>query len=130
DLEALRRALPLLRSVYILDPVGNECHTYGLASSIPCYGTGFIDFNSDLVRSLMGPDVTLSCDARRKDLDRDLLRKLVAEWRQIVLNYFGDFYPLLPYTLANDAWMAWQFDRPEAGQGIEHAFRRAQSGFL
>jgi alpha-galactosidase len=129
DLETLRRAVPLLRSDYIFDSVGEQCHTYGLAPWMPFYGTGFIDFNAYIVRSLMGPNTTLSCDARRKDLDWPLLRKLVAQWREIVPNYFGDFHPLTPYSLGNDAWMAWQFDRPEAGEGIVQAFRRAECIF-
>jgi alpha-galactosidase len=28
------------------------------------------------------------------------------------------------YSLGKDAWMAWQFDRPEAGEGMIQAFRR------
>lgn len=127
DLETLRRALPLLRSDYLFDPVGEQGHTYGLALWLPYYGTGFIDFNTYIVRSLMGPDTTLSCDARRRDLDWDLLRKLVAQWQQVVPNYFGDFHPLTPYNLDATQWLAWQFDRPEAGAGIVQAFRRAQS---
>jgi len=129
DLETLRRALPLLRSDYILDPIGNQCHTYGLAPWMPYFGTGIIDFDTYLLRSMMGPDTTLSCDARRKDLDWELLRKLLAQWRQIAPNFFGDFYPLTPYSLSKDAWMAWQFDRPEAGQGIVQVFRRAECAF-
>jgi alpha-galactosidase len=124
DLETLRRSLPLLRSDYIFDSIGEQCHTLGLAPWMPFYGTGFIDFNPYIVRSLMGADTTLSCDARRKDLDWNQLRTLVAQWREIVPNYFGDFYPLTPYSLAKDAWVAWQFDLPEAGTGIVQAFRR------
>lgn len=129
DLETLRRSLPLLRSDYILDPTGNQGHTFGLSFWMPYWGTGFIDFSPYLVRSMMGTDMTLSCDARRKDLDWDLLRKLVAQWRQIVPNVLGDFYPLTPYSLQQDTWMAWQFDRPEAGEGMVQAFRRAESIF-
>ncbi len=127
DLETLRRALPLLRSDSIFDPVGEQAHTYGLALWMPYYGTGFIEFNTYVFRSLMGPDTTLSCDARRRDIDWDLLRKLVAQWRQVVPNFFGDFYPLMPYSLDNASWLAWQFDRSEAGEGIVQAFRRADS---
>ncbi|MDE0506023.1 MAG: GH36 C-terminal domain-containing protein, partial [Candidatus Poribacteria bacterium] len=29
-----------------------------------------------------------------------------------------------------DAWMAWQFDRPDLGEGIVQAFRRTQSSIL
>ncbi len=129
DLETMRRSVPLLRSDYILDPVANQGHTYGLASWIPYFGTGFIDFNPYLLHSMMGPGFTLSCDARRRDLDWDGLRKLVAQWRRVVPNFFGDFYPLLPYSLSNSVWMAWQFDRPEVGEGILQVFRRSHSAF-
>ena len=39
----------------------------------------------------------------------------------------GDYYPLTPYSLANDAWIGWQFDRPETGDGMIQVFRRADS---
>ena len=42
-------------------------------------------------------------------------------------NYYGDFYPLTPYRTENDVWMAWQFDRPESGEGMVQVFRRPQS---
>jgi alpha-galactosidase len=37
----------------------------------------------------------------------------------------GDYYPLTPYSLAADQWIAWQFNRPEAGDGFVQAFRRS-----
>ena len=40
---------------------------------------------------------------------------------------FGDYYPLTPYSLQLDQWIAWQFDRPETGEGLVQAFRRGQS---
>ena len=39
----------------------------------------------------------------------------------------GDYYPLTGYSLAKDQWMAWQFDRPESGEGIVQVFRREES---
>ena len=32
-------------------------------------------------------------------------------------------------TLANDVWLAWQYDRPETGEGVVQAFRRPDSNF-
>jgi alpha-galactosidase len=75
----------------------------------------------------MVPSLGSSLDLRRKDLDYDSLRRLVAQWRQVATNYYGDFYPLTPYATSNDVWAAWQFDRPEAGEGMIQAFRRQQS---
>ena len=41
--------------------------------------------------------------------------------------YLGDYWPLTPYSLDEDVWMAWQFDQPEEGKGIIEAFRRPQA---
>jgi len=39
----------------------------------------------------------------------------------------GDYYPLTRYTTEDTAWVAWQFDRPEMGDGMLQAFRRPAS---
>ena len=72
-------------------------------------------------------NVVLGYDLRRKDLDYALLRKLTAEWRQIVACYQGDYYPLIPYNRDEHRWLAWQFDRPEQGDGVVEAFRREKA---
>ena len=38
--------------------------------------------------------------------------------------FYGDYYPLTPYSLSEDAWIAWQFHQPEKGEGMIQAFRR------
>ena len=38
----------------------------------------------------------------------------------------GDYYPLTPYSLKPDQWIAWQFNRPEPGDGMVQVFRREQ----
>ncbi|HNT37357.1 MAG TPA: alpha-galactosidase, partial [bacterium] len=127
DLETLRRAVPLLRSDYIFDAVGEQCHTYGLSFWIPFNGTGFIEIEPYLVRSMMAAKFTLGSDVRRKDLNYNLLRKLIAEWREISDYFLGDYYPLTRYSLAEDAWMAWQFNRVDLASGVVQAFRRKES---
>ncbi len=37
------------------------------------------------------------------------------------------YYPLTAWSAEPDVWMAWQFDRPEEGQGMVQAFRRPRS---
>jgi alpha-galactosidase len=125
DLETLRRAVPLLRSDYTFDPVGEQCHTYGLASWIPFNGTGFLTCDTYLIRSQMSPEFTMGVDTRRADLDYGTLRRMVAEWNRVGPCLLGDYWPLTAYSKANDVWMAWQFDRPEIGDGVVQAFRRA-----
>lgn len=128
DLETLRRSVPLLRSDYIMEPVGQQCHTYGLAFWMPLFGTGTSAMDVYNFRSAMCSSFNACFDMRRADLPFDEARRLLAQWKdEVAPNYFGDFHPLSPYTTANDAWIAWQFDRPEAGQGVVQAFRRASS---
>jgi len=131
DLETLRRAVPLLRSDYIMEPVGNQGHTYGISFWMPYWGTGTGSGAIDayLLRSVMGPHFTACFDVRRKDLDYDLIRRVMGQWREFAVNYFGDYYPLTPYSLDKSSWIAWQFDRPEAGEGMVQAFRRDQSPY-
>ncbi len=128
DLETLRRAVPLLRSDYILEPVGQQNHTYGMAFWIPFFGSGINQFDSYGFRSCMFPHITACYDMRREDQDYTLAKIMYDQWRQIAPNYWGDFYPLTPYSPANNVWMAWQFDRPEVGKGMVQAFRRADNG--
>ncbi|MFH1572240.1 MAG: alpha-galactosidase, partial [Gemmatimonadota bacterium] len=129
DLETLRRAVPLLRSDYWQDPVGQQCHTYGIAPWYPFYGSGFEVIDRYTARSVYLPHMSLGQDVRRRDLDYELLRQLCAEWQQVSGYLLGDFYPLTSYSLEDDAWMAWQFDRPEDGEGMVQAFRRARSPY-
>ncbi len=129
DLETLRRAVPLLRSDYIMEPVGNQCHTYGIAFWYPYYGTGTGSGAIDpyLLRSVMCPHFTACFDVRRTDLDYDMIRRVMGQWRDFAEYYYGDYYPLTSYSLKNDVWMAWQFNCPEQGAGMVQAFRRADS---
>ena len=57
----------------------------------------------------------------------DHVDRLISE--QGIDLYRQDFnmdYPLTPYSLDDDAWIAWQFHRPETGEGFVQAFRRSQ----
>lgn len=136
DLETMRRAVPLLRSDYQSfqgDPsfaAGNQGHLYGLASWLPYFGTGVYYNDDQLVyntRSHMGPAFAMCADVRRDDVDWAKFRRVADQWREIAPCYLGDFYPLTPHSLAEDVWIAWQFDRPDLGEGMVQVFRRQES---
>ena len=129
DLETLRRSVPLWRSDYAWEPVGQQCQTHGLSFWVPYYGTGVVSDNPYVLRSDMAPFFLMSWDMRKKTLNYGLLRRLIEQWRQIAACYLGDYYPLTSYSLENDAWMAWQFDRPDGGEGMVQTFRRANSPY-
>ena len=130
DIESLRRALPLWRSDHTFDDAaGNQGITYGISFWIPFHGTTFYTIDPYIARSCMSPGLVLDFDLRRKELNFPLLWQLVNQWREFSPNYFGDYYPLTPYRLENDVWMAWQFDRQEIGAGMVQAFRRTNSPY-
>jgi alpha-galactosidase len=129
DLETLRRAIPLWRTDYRCEPTGTQCCTYGISLWIPLSGTGAADADAYIFRSNMAPFTNCLFDVRQATLDFGLLRRLTAQWRRVAAGYLGDFYPLTEYSTTRDSWMAWQFDRPEAGEGFVQAFRREKCIF-
>ena len=130
DLETMRRSLPFLRSDCIQDAVGNQGHTYGLSFWLPYHGTGSDQTGVYEIMSAMDCPHFIACwDMRDGSLNYDLLRRLVNNWRKYAGNYFGDYYPLTPYSITPEAWIAWQFNQPEKGCGMVQAFRRANSAY-
>jgi alpha-galactosidase len=127
DLETMRRAIPLWRTDWRCDPVGTQCCSYGISLWIPLSGTGAADADAYTFRSNMVPFTNCLFDVRNRQLDYSLLRRLTAQWQRIAPCYYGDFWPLTPYSTEDSAWMAWQFDRPDLGQGVVQVFRRAES---
>ena len=126
-LEALRRAVPLWRSDYAYETTGMQNLTSAMSLWIPYFGAGTNAFESYTFRSQMAPAVSCIWDLRRRAVDYSFQRRAVEEWRQVADNYYGDYYPLTAYRTENDVWAAWQFDRPESGQGMVQAFRRQDS---
>jgi alpha-galactosidase len=57
----------------------------------------------------------------------DLFRRLLNEYLSVRPYLFGDYYPLLPYPTVADNWIAYQWDRPDLGEGMAQAFRQEES---
>ena len=76
------------------------------------------------------PSLNLTLDIRQKDIDYDLLRKLISQWKQINQFYYGDYYPLWPYSLDENVWIGWQFHDPATDAGMVQAFRRKDAPYL
>lgn len=142
EMEAMRRAVPLWRTDYNntgyvvfnyrIAPKAElsralQCHTYGLARWIPYFGTALRDDDLYIFRSAITPSLTCNWNLDNPELDYDLLRQCYQEWRSTSKYMLGDYYPLTSYSRAADAWMAWQFDRPDLEEGMLQAFRRLES---
>jgi alpha-galactosidase len=128
DLETMRRGGAYCKSDYWNDPVGVQGQTYGISFWLPYFGAGWGTNHSPyFCRSKIAHHVLTCLDRGAPQRSSLELSRRLEEWRRIVPNYWGDYWPLTPYSLDNKVWMAWQFDRPEAGQGVVQAFRRAES---
>lgn len=140
DVETMRRAVPLWRSDYAYEAIGHQCMMYGLSLWLPFHGTGTVGARNAsyygsgktpmepyALWSNAGQSLGFGIDVRERDLDYAVLRRFADQWRQVNANYYGDFYPLTPWTRDDTVWMAWQFDRPEAGEGLIQVFRRHNS---
>ncbi|MFI5377932.1 MAG: LamG-like jellyroll fold domain-containing protein [Tepidisphaerales bacterium] len=135
DLETLRRSVPLLRSDFqapqnpnSMDMMtGNQGHTYGLSSWVPYYGTGVFYDNVYAFRSHLTPALGIGFTGPADKVDWPKLRRRYDDWKTVADFFYGDYYPLTPYTLAESAWIGWQFQRPETGDGMIQAFRHSRS---
>lgn len=132
DLETLRRAIPLHRSDFHRDTVGNQCQTYGMAQWIPLYGIGS-GGDDYYFRTTVAPSNTFGVDFRLENQDLEFMRRHVALRDRVKKYFLGDFYPLSGYSLERSVWMAWQYDLPATigakQQGMVQVFRREESEY-
>jgi alpha-galactosidase len=139
DLETLRRAVPLLRSDFYsasqgrspASITGSQGQTYGMASWVPYFGIGVFCEDQYDVRSHITPALGMaSFDfSTKKEPICPALPQRMADWRAVAEEFYGDYYPLTKYSLSEEEWMAWQFNRPELGSGMVQAFRRPASPY-
>jgi len=129
DLETMRRAVPLLRSDFQWPRMkgvveGNQGHTYGLSSWLPFQGTGVYFYDAYCFRSFYLPSFGMG---GLTPGNTEAQKKAYSECKRIAPSMlFGDYYPLTPHSLRRDQWIAWQFDRPETGEGVVQAFCRPE----
>jgi len=94
---------------------------------VPYYGTGVFYEDRYSALSHLCPNYSTGYNylpGKEQPVDWERLHDTLRIWKTIADNFFGDFYHLTEYSLEEDVWMAWQFDRPEAGEGFVQAFRR------
>jgi alpha-galactosidase len=129
DLETLRRAVPLWRSDFAYDPDAMQMQSYGLAPWVPYFGTAVNSADPYVFRSQMTPAMGIGLDGIKTREQHALQLKLLGQWKEVADFYYGDFYPLTPYSAEKSAWMAWQYARPDRTAGMVQVFRRAESPF-
>jgi alpha-galactosidase len=157
DLETISRAVDLSRADYPVspdaDPIGAQVSTEGLAYWRPHFGTLLQVRPNDSYhfRSGMAPGLAFALfnvagypnqigKFIPDDFPNEWMRNMVTQLKIARPYYYGDYYPLLPCSQNSDCgsdprkensagfeWAAWQFNRPEQGDGMVQAFRREEN---
>lgn len=140
DLETISRSIPLWRSDYQcapdFDPIGMQGQTQGLAPWVPlstgCYNRKDTP-DTYAFRSALGPGIVMNLNIYGPGISCHIpfewIRNAMNEEFEVRKYFYGDFYPLMSYSLADDVWAAWQYDRPDLGEGMVVAMRRPKSPF-
>ncbi len=131
DLETIGRATALWRTDWPVDAVHRQCHTFGLMSWVPLHmsdGPVLGEGSQYEMRSAMtaGLNVRLPAD---DPASNDRAKALIGEYLAIQRFYYGDYYPLTPYSQAADAWLAYQLHLPESNEGLIVVLKRPASGY-
>jgi alpha-galactosidase len=125
DLETISRSVALWRSDYqYFEPIGQQCMTYALGFYVAPTSTGTKFIDPYHFRSAMTCGLAMNIDPFLPEFDAEALAERIAEFKRIRLLYYGDFYPLTEYNVADDAWFAYQFHRDDMKMGMILAFRR------
>jgi alpha-galactosidase len=136
DLETMRRAVPVTRSDFVLPTLpeiveGNQTQTYGLSFWLPWQGSESWFTDSYSYRSFYMPGFVMTeasdylhprTEVKKEDVQS--LKKAYRECGEVAPFMLCDYYPLTPYNRQLDQWLAWQFNRPEKGDGMIQAFKR------
>jgi alpha-galactosidase len=134
--------------------VGDQCINAGLARWAPLFGGGVWNFSPYAVRSQMIGGFTFGCQIDLKPFSMDsaqevapkevlphgrflwdeafpheLARQAIAEWRSLRPFLTGDFHLLVPLTVSEHDWCAWQLHRGDLGAGAAMLFRRHRSPY-
>ena len=136
DLESISRSVPLWRSDYQcwpFDPLAMQTQTQGLAPWVPLSAAVCELPTRYALRSALSAGLVTHWSSQTLEgnvaLPVEEVRRRMGEALAMRKYFYRDFYPLLSFSLAADAWAVWQYDRPDLGEGMVVAFRRFASPF-
>jgi alpha-galactosidase len=128
DIETTTRSAPLWRTDYQYgEPNGYQCHTYGLNFYLPIHGTAIYKSENYTFRSGLGATAVMNWEVTGRNSESiPAMQKSITEFKFLRPYYYGDYYPLSGTgdLTQDNIWLAYQMNRPSAGDGIIVAFRR------
>jgi alpha-galactosidase len=132
DLETIMRSVPLWRSDTSCSPGHpdwNQSQSHGLSLYVPLHTACGWSPDAYEFRSSATGGAICDWDYLNPDFPMAVGQVAIAEAKENQRFWYGDFYPLTRCTTAPDAWMAYQFHRPDLDAGLVLVFRRAESDY-
>lgn len=139
DLETVSRSFSLWRSDYSdigalefgagVLPIGDQSQTAGLSRWVPLHSASVWSFTPYAFRSAMSTGLCVYCSMTDGTFPMAEARRAFAELRRIRPYLLGDFVPLLPLTVNEHDWCAYQFHRGDLEAGVAVILRRHRSPF-
>ncbi|MBO4406919.1 MAG: alpha-galactosidase, partial [Clostridia bacterium] len=143
DLESMRRAFPLMRSDYDRTTSSMRLsQTATFCRWIPFHGSSTKETATQLEASSgrgSSPYVSRASFLpiynvseafnENPELDYDLMRRNIGEWKSVRALLTKDFYPLTPWRHEHDRdhWTAFAYDDPAKGDGLLLVFRMEEA---
>lgn len=127
DLESISRSAPLWRTDYNYgEPIGYQCHTYGLNLYLPMHGTGVAGEDKFTFRSSLGTSVIYNWKITEPGRSIYEMRDRQAEFKELRPYFYENYYPLSGTgdITSDNIWLAYQLYRPSDDSGYIVAFRR------
>jgi alpha-galactosidase len=142
DLETITRTVNLWRSDYFRKSNCNQAQTYGLSYYVVLHGVGIINIpgywgtttvstpeNKDTVdkydyRSVLSTSMIAEWNVTDPDFDFELAKQHIDLFYKTRELFYGNYYPLTPYSIKETVWLAYQFHRDDLNKGVVFAFRR------
>jgi len=129
DIEMCSRSVPLWRSDTNCSPNHSDwsqAQTIGLSLYVPLHtACAWLPTRYE-TRSSTTTGLLCQFAYLEEGFDTDAAAKCVAESLRVQPYWYGDFYPLTPASISNDAFAAFQFHRADLDAGVVMAFRRAE----
>jgi hypothetical protein len=132
----------LSRTDFVRRLEADQCHSYGLFQWVPLnttFSENLSTHNQYRIRSSMTAGVGYGLFSNGDvpqpkfnyhDFPFADVKRSLEQYRSIQKYFYGDYYPLTEYTQASDAWVAYQLDLPDQGEGIVVVIKRPLSNFI
>jgi len=132
DLETCMRSAPLWRSDTNCSPVNadfNPGHSLGVSCYLPLHTACAWAPTPYEMRAAATGGLICQWDYLAADFPQALAKQTLEEAKAQQKYWYGDFYPLTAGVGVAENWCAFQFDRPDLGEGIALFFRGPQSPY-